>query len=779
MTPRARCLGGTLLALAPLLSGAVVLPAPAIAASQPPSERTRFAADAFLDPVARELFTVAFDGWSQLGENIESYVARIDQRMAVGLRARGRDRAVYHSETAVRALWRRDRVPIVQLLGARSRYPGRGIFMRRARLGWLEELPFDGPFAPGRDHLFVGSGEGAGYFIPADEDYLTHPLGQGADTLYRFRSRDTTTISFPDGRRLAAVRLDVIPRASDPYRISGTLWIDPASGALVRGVYRTSRRLDMAREYPEDIGGTIQYRLVPGFLKPLTVDVRLVAVDYSLVNSDMWLPRTVRFEGQVAMGVVRMPIAIDHAYRIESVTRRDEIAPAGGAARPGREAVEEARSAAEAEEAEFIARALSGGDEVGYRRVSDEELGPEPRPVPLRWIAPVDPGVLEDSPHLPPPIWEDSPGFPSRARLDEYVRLLADIGAAPVRGVVLDHALVWGRPDLLRYNRVEGLSVGGRVDWTVHGSYRLGAGTFFGFADRRLKARVEVERSTVLRRLELGAYHELRATDFGSGHLGLGNSLNAFLFGRDNGEYLLATGADATWRPLAIARQSFSLRAYAERHGPAESNAGFALFRFSDETWGFRPNLAAEKVDEVGGEVFLSPWWGKDAGQTEFGIELFGRGAAWRRPGDEIREIYGQAAATVSAIVPVHVSGWRRMRIGVEAAGGHTWSRSPIQRSWFLGGPGSLRGHPASALSGPSFLRGRIEFAATFEGVGGSLFGDAGWAGTAGGYRSGDILVGIGAGVTVLDGVLRVDLSRGLGEPRGGIRIEAHVNAIL
>ncbi len=765
--------------MALLLSGAVAFLVPAIATSQPPPAQTRFADDAFLDPVARELFTIAFDGWSELGENIERYTARIDQRMAVGLRTRGRDRAIYHNETAVRAFWGRDRLPIVQLLGARSRYPGRGIVMRAANLGWLEELPFDGPFAPGRDQLFVGSGEGAGYFIPADDDYLTHPLGQGADTLYRFRSRDTTTISFPDGSRLAAVRLDVIPRASAPYRISGTLWIDPASGALVRGVYRVSRRLDMAREFPEDIGKTIQYRLVPGFLKPLTVDVQVVAVDYSLLDFDMWLPRTVRFEGQVAAGVLKIPISIDYAYRIESVTRRDETAAAGGEERPGGETLEEVRFETKADEVAFIARLLSEEGEVSYRPISDEEFDPEQQAIPLRWIAPVDPGVLEDSPHLPPPIWENAPGFLSDSDVDEYMRLLADIPAAPVRGVDLDFNLGWARPNLLRYNRVEGPAVGGRFEWAMHGSYSLGTAVFFGFADRRAKVRLDVERSTVLRRLKLGAYHELRATDFESGYLGIGNSLGAFLFGRDNGEYFFATGTDLTWRPAAIARQSFSLRAYAERHGPAESNAGFALLRIGDEAWGFRPNLAAEEVEEVGCELRLSPRWGRDSERAVGGIDFFGRTAAWWQAGDEARESYGQASATLMATLSLRGSGWRRSRIAVEAAGGHTWGRAPIQRSWFLGGPGSLRGYPASELAGLSFLTGRIELAATFEGLGGSLFGDAGWAGPADDFNSGDILFGIGAGVSILDGVVRIDLSRGLEEPGRGIRIEAHVDAIL
>ena len=82
-------------------------------------------------------------------------------------------------------------------------------------------------------------------------------------------------------------------------------------------------------------------------------------------------------------------------------------------------------------------------------------------------------------------------------------------------------------------------------------------------------------------------------------------------------------------------------------------------------------------------------------------------------------------------------------------------------------------------MSGLSFLRGRIELAGTFEGLGGSLFGDAGWAGSADDFNSRDILFGIGVGMSILDGVVRIDLSQGLREPRRGIRIEAHVDAIL
>lgn len=751
---------------------------PVVAIAQAEAERTGFAPDAFLDPVARELFGKAFDAWEGLGENVERYTARIDQRVAAALRTPWKDREIYRNETAVRAFWQRDRMPVVQLLGARSRYPGRGLFLRETDLGWLEEIPFDGPFAPGSDQLFVGSGEGAGYFIPADEDYLAHPLAQGADTLYRYRSRDTISVSLPDGRRLTAVELDVMPRASDPHRVSGTLWIDPVTGGLVRGAYRVSTRLDMAREFPEEIGRTTEYRLVPGFLKPLTVDVNLVVVDYFLWDFEMWLPHTVRYEGQVAAGAVRIPISIDYAYRIESVTARDGGQVATGPAMRGPEALAGVCLQGGASEVASLARLLSREGDVDYRAVPEEERVAEPR-IALRWIAPADPGVLEDSPHLPPPIREDSRGVVPDRDVEAYVEHLARIPAAPVVGNARELHLSWERPDLLRYNRVEGLSVGGRLEWAMHGAYRLVATGFIGVADRKAKVRLDLERTTLLRRLGLGAYHELRATDTGGGHLGVVNSLDALLFGRDNGEYHGAAGAELTWRPPEAARRSFSLRAYAERHEPVETNAGFALFRVRDSDWEFRPNLEAEEGGEAGAEALASPRWGTDSDRPEYGIDVFGRGALWRPAGGGSHGGYGQASVTARAIVPILSSGWRRTRLGVEAAAGHTLGDAPVQRSWFLGGARSLRGYSPSTLSGPSFARGRIELAGTFEGVGGSLFGDAGWAGTADAFDSGDFLYGIGVGASILDGVARIDLSRGLKGPRKGFRIEVYLDAIL
>ena len=763
--------------LAAIASATLLVPAPPIATSQAPPEPTRFAEDAFLDPAARELYTAAFDGWDVVGKTIERYTSRIDQRIAVKLRALRRDRVLYHSETAVRAFWERGQRSVIQVLGSRSQYPGRSFALDEGDLNWLSELPFDEPFEPGSDQLFVGGDRDDEPFQPSEDGFwLAHPLGLGADTLYRFQSGDTTTLTFPDGRHLTVVQLDVLPRELDPRRISGTLWIEPTSGGLVRGVYRLSRKLDVVRDIPGAREETADgYRYVPGFLKPFTFEMKMVAVEYSLWDFKVWLPRSMRIEGEVAAGMVKFPVSTDIAYRIESVTHEEEVADAGGAAIPPGQSLEEVYFDSRAEAIAFIAQLLSEDGETTYEHVSEEVAGGRRS----RWIAPPDRATIEESPHLPPPIWKDAPGFPSDRELKGYVKTLAGLPVPQVAGTPWYFNWGWGARDMLRYNRVEGPALGGRLDWTVHGAVTLSTSGFFGFADLRPKVRLDLERATVLRRLSLGAYHELRATDAESDYLGMGNSTTAFFFGRDDGEYYHATGVDLSWRPPAIARQSFRFRAYAERQTSAESNTNFAFFRILDGAWDFRPNAAADKAEEAGGELRLSPRWGNDPAKAHFGIDLFGRGAAWRRPGAEAYQQYGQASAQVWTIVPVLGDGWRRWQVAVEAAAGNTWGHAPVQRSWFLGGAGTLRGYPASTLSGLSFMRGRIEVARTYEGVAGSLFGDVGWAGPRNEFDSGDLLYGIGLGASILDGAFRFDLSQGLKGPRKDFRVELYLDAIF
>ncbi len=749
----------------------------AFSASRPARAQQDFAPDTFEDSVAQQLYTAARASWKTLDESILRYSAVIRQRTAAAIRALFRDRVVYHNETAVRAFWERDHQPVVQVLGTRSEYPGREIAMREGDMDWLDDLPFDEPFDPGSDRLFFGIADiDDEPFEPADDEFwVAHPLGEGADSLYRFRSGDTLTLSFHDGRRLQAIQLDVLAREADASRISGALWIEPETGALVRAVYRLSREFDATRDIPdlrrEEERGTL--RFIPGLFKPWTFDLTVIAVDYSLWDFKAWLPHSMRIEGKAAAGILKFPVSMDVSYQIESVTLADSEDPdaAVSADQTFEPPLKHVHFKTREEALAFVAELLSEDEGIEYETLIEGRSRP--------MIAPKERHLVAESPQLPPPIWKDAVGFPSDAELERFINKLADLPAPTVAQAAFGFHWGWARPDLIRYNRVEGPAFGGRLEWALGQRFSLGTSGFFGLADLRPKVRLDLQRSTMLRRLSLGAFHELRATDADGRYLDFGNSANAFLFGRDNGEYYRATGADLTWRPPEGERESFTFRAYAERQRAVGNEIDFALFRAFDGDGTFRPNIEADRVEEAGAELRLSPWWGNDPGGVQLGVDLHGRWAMWRVPGEDPRTDYQQASGTLRAIIPVAGDGWRRWNLGFEAAAGTTWGDAPLQRSWFLGGGSSLRGYSASVLSGPSFARGRVEVSRLFEAGSSILFGDVGWAGDRSDIDRDDILYGVGLGGSLLDGLIRLDFSHGLKGPHKGFRVDLYLDAIL
>ncbi|MDH3222636.1 MAG: hypothetical protein OEO23_02890, partial [Gemmatimonadota bacterium] len=628
---------------------------PGVALAQQPS----FAPDAFKDPTAGLVYRAAVENWRTVDQSVVRYTARIQQRIAAALRTPLKDRILYRNETAVRAFWDQDYDAVVQVLGTRSQYPGRSIAVREGDLDFLEDLPFDEPFEPGGDRLFFGiseSGDDDAFEARDDEFWFAHPLAEGADTLYQFESGDTLTLSLPDGRRLQAVQLDVLPRVADVHRITGSLWIEPETGALVRGVYRLSKQFDAIRDIPEmqeqEEQGSFKY--VPGLFKPWTFDLTMVAVDYALWDFEVWLPRSMRVEGEAAAGILKIPVYMDVAYEMESVTTAADMervarAEASGSEAAREDGLEEVHFGSRAEAMEFIAQLLGQEAGAAYEPMAGGDRASRGRESLL--IVPQDRASIETSPELPPPIWEEAAAFPSDEQLEEYVKSLADLPAPTVRGIPWAFDWGWARPDLVRYNRVEGPALGGRYEAAIGGHQTLVASGFFGFADLQPKARLDLRRSTVLRRLTLGVYRENVATDPSGGYLGFGNTVDAFFFGRDNGEYFRASGVDLTWSPPVGARDSFRFRAYAERHDRLDVETSFAFFHMFDGGWRFRPNVMAAEGDEIGGELRLSPWWGGDPSGGQFGLELYGQGGRWWGAADKPAEDYGRASATVRGAV--------------------------------------------------------------------------------------------------------------------------------
>ena len=742
------------------------------ASAQIVSAQTRsaqIAPDAFVDPVAGLLFAAAQANWFAVDESVVRYTALIQQRIAAAIRTPLKDRIIYRNETAVRAFWDQEFDAVVQVLGTHSQYPGRSIAVREGDLDWLDDLPFDEPFEPGGERLLLGLGD-----QEADEEadfWIAHPLAHGADSLYRYQSGDTLTLGLPDGRRLQTIQLDVLPREADSRRITGTLWIEPESGALVRAVYRLSRQFDAIRDIAElqEENERGSFRYVPGLFKPWTFDLTMVAVDYSLWNFEVWLPRSMRMEGEVGAGILKMPVSMDLSYRMESVTTRSDLVQPETAAQLG---LEERHCESRAEAMAFIAQLLSEDDGVEYE-LALEEFADQRNSF---MIVPEVRSTVATSPHLPPPIWEEAAGFPSEDQLEDYFSTLAALPAPRIQGIPWAANWGWARPDLLRYNRVEGPAVGGRFEASLGGPYTLDASGFFGFSDLRPKARLNFERTSVRRRLQLGVYHELTATDPRGRHLGFGNSMYAFLFGRDEGEYFRATGTDFTWRPPVGARESFQFRAYAERQASVPTESSFALFRAFNGSWRFRPNIDAGEVEEGGAELRLSPWLGGDPFGTQLGLDLYVQGARWRTTGESAAANYARASAVLRAAIPLVYPTWR---LGLEVGGGTTGGTCPPQRSWFLGGARTLRGYSAAAAVGSSFARGRVDVARTFDIGTVTMFGDVGWAGARTDFDADDLLYGVGVGGSVLDGLFRMDLSHGLNGPDKQFRVDLYLDALL
>ena len=117
--------------------------------------------------------------------------------------------------------------------------------------------------------------------------------------------------------------------------------------------------------------------------------------------------------------------------------------------------------------------------------------------------------------------------------------------------------------------------------------------------------------------------------------------------------------------------------------------------------------------------------------------------------------------------------------MGLEMGGGTTWGDAPVQRRWFLGGATTLRGYPASSASGSAFARSRLEIARAWDIGTVGLFGDVGWAGLRTNFGWDDLLYGIGVGGSVIDGLIRMDLSHGLTGPFKQFRIDLYLDALL
>jgi len=703
----------------------------------PPREVVLSPADtleAFRDPAARKLIERARRARERVDSTLRSQEVTFRERLYVGLDADRfrRERALFGQQRAARVRWSRDGPRVVRWLGARQQSP---VPRSTSFFGNLDDT-FEF-LDPGEDRLFLG------------EDWAVHPLADSADRHYRFRSGDTLRIGLPDlGRTVEMAEVVVEPREASEDLVAASLWFDTETGGLVRAVYRPAREL-VAEE-------------APAFVRP-ALQVEFVTVEYGLERLRWWRPRRIAFEGTGRVSrLLRLPARLEWTFEDYVLNRPSDLDP-------GEELPEGWRRVVRATSPEGTdsARAAPSG------AAGDERADPAaPADTTVTVIPPRD--SLLASPELPAPFGTGDRPFDAtdaRGLVDRLDRI-----DAPARGLPgLSRSLGPGSV-LARYNRVEALALGMGVDLPVTARTELRTRGRVATASGEPDARIEVVRETTGGSWSLAAYRGLTAAGDRGAPLGLGNSLNALLLGQDDGLYYRRLGgAIAGTRRGNRTRLSGRLFLERHRHAAPETDASLPGAFGDDE-------LEGELVAERGVAVGLAGRLRVQGGVDPSAPALVGELRAEAATGDFDYTRLSGAALFASPT-------GRRWVGGVELKLGTSTGAPPSQRRFFLGGPYTLRGFAPGSLRGESVWTARFEAGRTLpvpglasarrlersggapRGVDGGMrllrlvgFADVGWAGPRGEFGRRDPAASVGAGLSVLDGLVRVDVARGVEE---------------
>jgi hypothetical protein len=707
-------------------------------AIQSPSDST-----AYLDAGARDLVRRARERRTSSEDAITDYHARVQERISVGLRALRRDRTFYQREMAARLAWHRDGPDTVAMLGAREAIP---VVYGGVRLP--EDLESDAPdlgFEPGRGRMSVGIG---------DSEFVYDPLAPGSESRYRFQSGDTTTITLQDGRTIRLLELRIIPRRDDFHLLTGSFWLEDEHAALVRAVFRPARPWDMERDLGQE--DAKDAKDIPGFLKPIRAEVRYITVEYALIEGKWWLPRLIAVDAVATAGTfLTTPLKYERVYTDFDVVTGPPRAPrpdAGAAA-------DSAADSAVADTTPADSAAIAACQGRAACRCTRRRC----RSVVV--VVPDDTASLLVSPTLPKS-FDDAGPFFSSGEARDLGRAVGVLPQTPWHAHAPSLSLGPGGAGLLRYNRIEGLSVGARL------------GLDFGRLTSDVTARVGVSDGWPNLELGLGheapdvslrlaAYRRLAAANPDARPLGIGNSLGALVLGRDDGVYFRSWGGELSLRPAATAAHTYDWRLFAEWQRPADKETDLSLPHLLHDRHLFRPNIVASAAREFGASLVLRGARGVSTRGITIGAEL---GMALSLGTYD----FARASLTTRLTTPLP----RRLLGAVELAAGATSGPAPPQSLWYLGGPASLRGYPGGAIAGPDFWRARVEVANASPAVRVAAFADAGWAGAGPALARGRPLVAAGVGASFLDGVLRVDLARALVDPKGW-RMDFYVDGIL
>lgn len=781
-------------------------------------------AKAFADQEALAILARAREARLRQDSALKSYRAITTQRMDFGLGVRrlGLEKVLFRGDNVARVDWSRSGGVWVTPIGSRAQVPMAG--------GVADGDMVDAvsiPYFPGKESLWLPSSQFGVVKADVDERELVHPIANGAEAYYRYQAGDSMTITLGGGRAIRLRELRITARRPQWRLFVGSFWFDRESGQLVRAAYRLATQIEfwglasetiaeesqrdsvvervrdslartrLSREdYVKDSVRAVERRArmsddddeAPGWVKaafqPFRGSLDAVTVEYGLYgNGRFWLPRanSATFSGQ--FGPMRTPFTFSEKFEYEDVDG-DFITPPVPPAKTAVQIAAERAARRDSLRADSIARTATGSVEEREGAVQiSVGIGPGDEGASLArrdsvwrrnncrpgdstfvrtetryggalrvaYTMPCDREALRTSAALPPPTATDNDLFDlaSRAQLLESLGLSLQPAWGPQRPTVRTGL------DLIRYNRVEGLSVGVLGEQVLGAGYTARGQVRLGHADQQLNAELGFDRTTGRRTVYGTVYRRLRATapEWGD-PLSFGPSLPALFYGRDEGFYFRATGVEVGDRRVDRG-SSFSWRLFHEQQRTAGDTSVVNTWTLG-RTFGqrFRTNFDASRVALTGLELN----WSRAFGANPAGLQLL---TSARGEGATGTVTYGRAALEATLTRPV-----ARVQLGLTASAGTSVGELPPQRGWFLGGLRTVRGLPPGSAAGDAYWFARPEIGTRFGAARPVLFFDAGWAGTRDAFGQGRMLRGAGAGVSLIDGLIRFDVARNLA--RGG-----------
>jgi hypothetical protein len=715
-----------------------------------PAPAPRDTASAYADPGTRALVAGARERRARVERTIDAYSVTARERVHAAVEALSRNRTLFGRETAVRIDWVRNGQSSARVLGAREASPATssGSSLPDDLLGEAADPAFD----PDRLQLSLFSfsaqvqrtenrNDSTKMRTDTTDIDMTplDPLGQGSEAHYRYRSGDTTIVRMQDGQQLKMIQLEVIPRRREFRLLRGTLWIDAATGGVVRSVMTTARPFDLRRDV-EDIPAVVTAA------GPVRFAIRYVTVEYAMWRGRFWLPRLVAMDGEMSMGLLAgIPVRFERSYADYEVTASPvpETAPIAAATKPDTAASRMCHDEAKA------TPGLSCQCSNGSCRLWRVEV-------------PTDTAALLASVDLPPPLAQGSGRLITGEEVESLARVLT-----PHLGDLAPEMNV----DLLsvrnmRFNRVEGLSLATTAD-VAYGPYRADGTVRLGLADLEPGVELGVARQTMFWRTRLAGYRRLAPFDRESRALGFGASVAALVLGRDEADYYRATGAELTGEPLRAAGWAYTWRLFGEHQHAVGKNTDFSLARAWEGSDVFRANRGADDADQAGAGLTLRRAFGTDRSPAQLltGAGVEGQAGTFR---------FGRASAFARVTAPFP----GRLAFALEGAAGTTTGEVPVQGRWYVGGTQTARGYEGALLGGTAFWRARAELATSTPAARLVVFGDAAWAGSRDAWSTDPRLLSAGVGASFLDGLIRLDLSRALRSPVGW-RLDLYLDAAL